>query len=299
MLPDPLIGFPKISIVTPTFNQGQFLEETILSVLGQDYPNLEYIIVDGGSTDNSVEIIRKYEGKLAWWTSEPDQGQSDAINKGFQKATGDILAWINSDDIYMPGTLKRIAAEVLEHGEGIYFGECIHFRLNEEGLFSSGSEVEKNFRADLLHEYDYMIQPASFWTKGVWETTGEIRTDLQFGLDWEWFLRARNRGVKFIPVRKCLALYRLHDAHKTGLGGRKRQEEIYNIYKEYSEKHATLYRMLMDETYQPANISARMISKLAKTINGPVTFEWILQKMKPSKYRQYKMEEIMKCRRML
>jgi len=296
---EPVISFPKISIVTPSYNQAQYLEETILSVLGQDYPNLEYIIIDGGSTDGSKDILKKYENRISWWISEADKGQSDAINKGFRKATGDIMAWINSDDIYMPGTLKRIAAQVIEHGPGIYFGECIHFRLSDAGLFASGSEVEQNFKVDLLHEYDYMIQPASFWTKNVWKTVGEIRTDLEFGLDWEWFLRARNLGVKFIPVHKCLALYRLHEAHKTGTGGRKRQEEIYRIYKEYSERHSELYRLLMNEKFSTKNITARVLIKLAKTFNGPVSFEWILQKLKPSKYSRFTRDEIMKCRRML
>jgi glycosyltransferase involved in cell wall biosynthesis len=100
---------PKISIVTPSFNQGRFIEKTILSVIEQDYPNLEYIIIDGGSTDESVEIIKKYEKHLAYWVSEPDRGQSHAINKGFERATGEIFGWLNSDDWYHPGALKALA----------------------------------------------------------------------------------------------------------------------------------------------------------------------------------------------
>jgi glycosyltransferase involved in cell wall biosynthesis len=101
--------YPKISIVTPSFNQGRFIEKTILSVIEQDYPNLEYIIIDGGSTDESVEVIKKYDQHLAYWVSEPDRGQSHAINKGFERATGEIFGWLNSDDWYHPGALKAVA----------------------------------------------------------------------------------------------------------------------------------------------------------------------------------------------
>lgn len=164
--------FPRISIVTPSLNQGQYLEQTILSVIGQNYPNLEYIIIDGGSTDNSIEIIKKYDREIKYWISEPDKGQSCAINKGFQIATGEILAWLNSDDIYMPGILNSVFKFFLTNQPGIYFGECIHFEQDNNRLISWGSQVSQLNKELDLFTVDYIIQPATFWTKATWDMVG-------------------------------------------------------------------------------------------------------------------------------
>ena len=111
------LEYPKITVVTPSYNQGQFIEATIKSVIGQQYPNLEYIVCDGGSTDETVEILKKYADKITWWCSEKDKGQSDAINKGMHRATGDIVCWINSDDVLLPGTLLTVAKFFHDHPE--------------------------------------------------------------------------------------------------------------------------------------------------------------------------------------
>src|SRR5918993_5944601 len=154
------MDYPRITVVTPSFNQGRFIEETILSVVGQQYPDLEYIVIDGGSTDETVEVIRRYEGRLAHWVSEPDGGQAHAINKGLARATGDILAWLNSDDLYLPGALAFVAS-ALKSNEGpeLLFGNCLHFV--EGGAEAYGSDVRAlHGRTNLLLS-DYVIQPSA------------------------------------------------------------------------------------------------------------------------------------------
>jgi glycosyltransferase involved in cell wall biosynthesis len=220
-------NLPKISIVTPSFNQGQFLEQTILSVLGQGYPNMEYFIMDGGSGDNSVEIIKKYEDRLTYWSSEKDKGQSNAINLGFERCTGDILCWINSDDYLLPSTLHHIAALLDQKENAILFGNCIH--INEGTHHSYASDVVKSFQKHPLEIYDPIIQPSSFWTRGVWEKVGALREDLHFVFDWEWFIRAKIAGVEFIPVESYFSVYRIHEGHKSGSGSNKRFNEISEI----------------------------------------------------------------------
>lgn len=224
--------FPKITVVTPSFNQGKFIEDTILSVIGQAYPNLEYIIMDGGSTDETVEIIKKYESKIDFWVTEKDKGQADAINKGFKKATGDILCWLNSDDYFLPGTLHYVGQQLKKENKEVLFGNCFHFV--DPGTRSYGSNVGKYFNEIDLEKFDFVIQPASFWTREVWETVGELNLSYNFVFDWEWFIRAKRAGIHFSPKDRYLAAYRLHAGHKSGTGGSKRTEEVLDIYKHYN-----------------------------------------------------------------
>lgn len=226
---------PKISIVTPSYNQGQFIEETIISVLGQNYPNLEYIIMDGGSNDNTIEILKKYEHQITYWQSEPDNGQSSAINEGFKRATGDILCWLNSDDYYLPGTLQFIANNINITNEEILFGNCIH--LKENSSFCNGSNVVSRWGNEDLKVIDMIIQPSSFFSRKAVEKTGGMREDLNFGFDWEWFLRAEKKGVSFKPLERYLSVYRYHEEHKSGGGfAEKRAKELAIIYKEYTNE---------------------------------------------------------------
>jgi glycosyltransferase involved in cell wall biosynthesis len=179
---------PKISIVTPSLNQGKYLEKTILSVLSQNYPNLEYIIIDGGSTDNSVDIIRKYEKQLTYWVSEPDREQSHAINKGFGLATGELLGWLNSDDYLSAGALKAVAERYLDDttvGAIVGAGQMV----NEKGdLLNRSNPVEVTLESMYQWLERWFWQPSCFITRQAWENCGPLDETYHFAMDVDlWF----------------------------------------------------------------------------------------------------------------
>jgi glycosyltransferase involved in cell wall biosynthesis len=165
------MNLPIISIVTPSFNQANYLEETIDSVLSQNYPNLEYIIIDGGSSDGSVDIIRRFEKYLAYWVSEPDKGHGNALNKGFSQATGEIMAWLNSDDKYYPWTFKTIA-EIFTLYNDVKWITGIASTFNEKGVLESTYNWKKNYYDYLTSDYKWIQQESTFWSRSLWEKAG-------------------------------------------------------------------------------------------------------------------------------
>lgn len=230
---DPSV-WPKITVVTPSYRQAQFLETTILSVLGQCYPNLEYIIMDGGSDDGSVAIIERYESQLAYWQSQRDAGQADAINRGFAHATGDILCWLNSDDYFLPGTLRTIARKFTGSLDrpALLYGSCLCFRESDA---SARILRARQHDPQLLRETDYIYQPSSFWTKALWAQNGLLDAELHFGFDWDWFIRAMQH-CDFMVHDGLLSAYRRHAAHKSGSGGQKRSDEILRVVRRHGSK---------------------------------------------------------------
>lgn len=206
--------WPKISIVTPSYNQVNFLEETIRSVLLQGYPNLEYFIIDGGSTDGSVEIVRKYEPWLAGWVSEHDQGQADAIAKGFSRSSGKYVAWINSDDLYKPNTFEKIASVFAEYQDAaLIYGGCV--LLDEMNPRSPRIWAGKPCTVkELILEANTIPQPAAFIRRTALEEVGGINSNLKFVMDHELWTRLGRAG-NLVHVPDTLAEFRFHPESKS------------------------------------------------------------------------------------
>lgn len=203
---------PKISIVIPSLNQGRFLESTIKSIIGQNYSNYELIIIDGGSDDDSVEIIKRYSNKVKYWISESDSGQTNAINKGFKHATGDILAWLNADDCYLPNTLNNIAY-YLSDGIDVVYGNRL--LVNEEGQ-DIGQWILPYHSNGVLSVADFIPQETLFWKREIWEKVGSnLDESFCFAMDWDLLLRFKAYGAKFRHIDVILGMFRLHDLQKS------------------------------------------------------------------------------------
>jgi glycosyltransferase involved in cell wall biosynthesis len=208
-----MADLPLVSIVTPSFNQARFLEAAIESVLGQDYPHLEYMIVDGGSIDGSLEIIRKYERRLAWWVSERDAGQTDAINKGLARANGRILAWLNSDDSYEPGAVRAAVDFLLGHPDtGLVYGDA-NF-IDEAGRVIGRFAAAQTDLRRLRQGYVHIPQQAAFFRGDLWRALGPLDPTFYFAMDYDlWVRLAGSARIQYVP--KTWANFRLHSAGKT------------------------------------------------------------------------------------
>jgi glycosyltransferase involved in cell wall biosynthesis len=224
--------FPKISIVTPSLNQGRYLEKTIQSVLSQNYPNLEYIIIDGGSTDGSIEIIKKYEDQLAYWISEPDRNMYEAIQKGFDKSTGEIMAWINSDDMYFPGAFE-IVAELLNSFKEISWLQGIPAHFDEKGRCVTVFPLRKWSKYDYYTgNYKWIQQEATFWRRDLWnKAEGMISRASKIAGDLELWLHFF-RFDKLYVTSALLGGFRIRSSEQLSLDyGKLYEDEAERLIK--------------------------------------------------------------------
>jgi glycosyltransferase involved in cell wall biosynthesis len=251
---------PSISMVTPSFNQVDFLERTIKSLLEQHYPELQYIVQDGGSEDGTVAILEKYSNRLSHWESAKDTGQAHAINLGFTHATGEIMAYLNSDDLLLPGTLHYVAHYFSKHPDvDIVYG---HRVLIDENDREVGRWVLPPHDDHVLSWADYIPQETLFWRRGIWQKAGGcVDEGLRFAMDWDLILRFRDAGAKFVRLPRFLGAFRVHSQQKSSkeLGDlgqeemgqlRKRyhnrdvsDEEIYRHIRTYLLRHVILNKM--------------------------------------------------------
>jgi glycosyltransferase involved in cell wall biosynthesis len=249
----------KISIITPSFNQGKFLEETLLSVLDQNYPNLEYIVIDGGSTDNSLDIIRKYEKRLSYWTSEKDNGQSEAINKGFRKATGEIIAWLNSDDILMPGALHRIEQVFAKGDVDLVNGYTAV--IDEASNILTGHFTLKQSKWYAQRGIYYVNQPAMFWKREILDKVGYLKEDFHTEMDKELLIRIFDNNYRIGQLPVIIAGFRLHNQSKSASGSKV-------VRKWFLEDQAKLHKQYTTTYGQKPNVINKSIYRMEKLLKG-------------------------------
>jgi glycosyltransferase involved in cell wall biosynthesis len=232
---------PLVSIITPSYNQGRFIEETLLSVKNQDYPNIEHIIIDGGSKDNTLEILKKHEGTYnLCWLSESDRGQSDAVNKGFRMAKGEIVGWLNSDDVYFSrDVISYVVNKFLELKDtGVIYGNSVD--IDENSLILRTHYPTSWFSYELLLLGDFIIQPSTFFRKTVVQEH-ELDISIDSPMDYEYWLRLVKNSVGFKHVSKILAAYRRHSATKTMSRREEMKTQTRKVQEQYGQKFNTQY----------------------------------------------------------
>jgi glycosyltransferase involved in cell wall biosynthesis len=267
--------YPKISIVTPSYNQGQYIEETIRSVLLQNYPNLEYIIIDGGSTDNTVEIIKKYEKWITYWVTEKDKGQSNAINKALPLMTGEIFAWINSDDYYLPKALFAVSLGFDTNKTSLILGDVINF--------DDVSRKETNTLQHNINLYNFITganglswhQPGVFVPMDIHQSASPLDESLRYTFDTDWFAKMiAKHPIHYLHT--FLAKFRLHNESKTVKENIHWTEELKEVSKRYAEA-AGVSEEYIDARWDIYNMRCQILVGNISGISYRNLFKYILK----------------------
>lgn len=246
------MNWPKISIVTPVYNNVQYIRETVESVLNQRYPNLEYIVMDGGSNDGTLQILEEYRDEIAILQSGPDGGQSSALVKAFEMASGEIFSWLNGDDYFFPGTLRKVGEQFAHDQElDLVYGD--YLVLTEEGRFEAKPKVKFDF---LICLYSYLMipQPSSFWSKEMYRSVGGINPKFNYSFDWDLFLRfgaylKGKRAESICHNHDIYSVFRLHEASKSVSEKEKFVEERDEIIDQFSQYNPRRFRSLKKKYY--------------------------------------------------
>ena len=204
---------PSVSVVVPSYNQAKYIEATLNSLLSQQYSPLEIIVIDGGSTDGTVDILKRFEPHLAYWESQPDRGQTHAINKGFSHATGEIMAWLNSDDLLLPGAISRVVKRFqTQPSVNVVYGQRII--INEFGE-DIGTWNIKNAHGEVLQYADFIPQETLFWRRDIWNSIGKLDEKFKFAMDWDLLLRFKLANARFSVIEQYQGAFRFHSEQKT------------------------------------------------------------------------------------
>jgi GT2 family glycosyltransferase len=205
---------PTITVVTPSFQQGRFLERTIYSILSQEYPRLEYVVQDGASSDRTVDVLHRFGPYLTRWASEPDKGQTDAINRGFHGTTGEIMAWVNSDDLLLPGCLAYVARFLVDHPDvDVIYGYRLMIDEDDRRI---GTWITPAHDDHALAIADFVPQETLFWRRRIWDAAGgRVDPSFEYALDWDLLLRFRDAGARMVRLPRFLGAFRVHEAQKT------------------------------------------------------------------------------------
>lgn len=230
---------PTISIITPSFNQGVFIKQTLDSIHSQAYPQLEHFVMDGGSTDHTVDILKAYGSKITW-QSQKDKGQTDALNQGFAKSSGDILCWLNSDDLFPPGVLLRVGTYFRDHPDCDWLAGDFRIIDGEGKFFRSWAVTYKRLwrslpnRPLVLKLVNILPQPSVFWRRTIYDTLGGVNPHYQYAMDYDYWLRIMDHGFRLHIIPDVLSHFRIHRQSKTGINFTKQFDQDYEVLTRYT-----------------------------------------------------------------